>query len=157
MAYATAEDLFEAARNAAEERMRAYRQIEAMDAARGLHGVGMGIYGASPDTNRTRGTIDLLDYESSVRSRIESDERLIEYASRVLRGDDGKGGVESLLSSRHADAVTWRYLLAKSWKVCEHALGESDRTLQRLCFETFDMIDAVGFDDAIAGAGLAEG
>lgn len=153
--YVRAEDLFAAARDASRERMSALRQIEILESKRGISSPGMGRGYSSFDANRVSGTLDLLEYRRIMDSRIESDERLLSYATEVLYGDDGRGGVASLLSSRHADAVFWRYLSAEPWKTCSACLAEPEPTLKRMCREVFELCDSLGLDRVIAGKGAA--
>lgn len=153
--YVRAEDLFAAARDASRERMSALRQIEILESKRGISSPGMGRGYSSLDANRVSGTLDLLEYRRIMDSRIESDERLLSYATEVLYGADGRGGVAALLSSRHADAVFWRYLSAEPWKTCSACLGEPEPTLKRMCREVFELCDSLGFDRVIAGKGAA--
>ena len=155
--YRCAEDMFDAARDAGRERTRALGQIAAMDASRGLSAAPIvGFHGTRRDVNGTGTTVALLDFESMMRSRIEDDERLLAFATSVLYGSDGSGGIASLLSSLHADAVFWRYLADAPWKTCAACLGTSERVLQGCVREAFEMCDAVGFELAIAGKGTAQ-
>lgn len=154
--YRSAEDLFEAARDAGRERARALLQMERMDAARGLRAASFSERRGGMSSDGMAATVDFMDWTERMRGRIEDDDRLLGYATAVLYGWEGNGGVASLLSSLHADAVFWRYLADEPWRTCAACLGSSERVLQRACREAFDLCDALGFERAIDGVGVAE-
>lgn len=154
--YNSARDMFEAARTAAQERDSALRQMDAMRSARGLKAAAVApSRGGGRDINGTLMTVELLDFEGRMKERIKDDEALLEACAGVLYGEGGRGGVSRLLSARHADAAFWRYLAAESWRTCSLRMGESERTIKRLCEEAFDMVDAVGHERALRGEGIA--
>ena len=89
--YATARDLFEAARTAAQELERTATQRELLASRRGyrspsLSGAGGG---CSADAGGMRASDALIDYEAMMRGRVAEDAELLEFASHVLYGENG--------------------------------------------------------------------
>ena len=113
--------------------------------------------GSPRDVNGTASNIAYIDAESRMRARMAEDERLVSFASTVLYGRDGLGGLACLLGPQAADAVFWRYLGSDTWAACEDACGMSRKTMAALIDSAFDVLDAVGVDRAIDGVGIAAG
>ena len=110
-------------------------------------------------SDRTASTDARMDYEERVRERLEEDYALIDLACRVLYGEEsGKGGVEALMGSTVADAISFRYVDARPWSEVAALLGYSRwsvNSLRNLCQRGFDAIDALGWERAIEGMGDA--
>lgn len=154
--YASAADLFAAARSASRDIRRTEAMVDRMREECGMR---------SPRVDGSRcgepwdsmGPVDrLMDYEALVRERMAADAALVKLARRILYGIGGDGGVAALLSPLHADAVCLRYLCSLSWERCGEALGYSQSHARRLVAEALDVVDAVGFDAAASGVGIAE-
>ncbi|MRX82244.1 hypothetical protein [Eggerthella guodeyinii] len=101
-------------------------------------------------------TIALIDYQERMKQRIADDERLMEFATAVIYGEDGTGGVSALMGSAHADALFWRFLAAGTWRTCTEQCDASESTVRRMVREAFDLVDALGFDRTAKGEGIAE-
>lgn len=101
-------------------------------------------------------TIALVDLEERYRSIMAEDESLLEFASLVLYGEGGRGGLAALLDSSHAEVVFRRYLAVETWDGLAQAMFISRRSAIRYAAEAFDVIDAHGFTRTISGRGIAE-
>lgn len=153
-----ARDLFDAARAAAMENERTRRMLMEME----LRETG----GGSSDVKISRGSISdpmrrvdaRIDKEALWGTRIEENERLMDYATCVLYGEnqDGKGGVCALLGSAYADVLWWHYLGCETWKRVGEIVYYSERRCKQIRDIAFDLVDSIGVDAAIAGTGIAE-
>ena len=153
--YSSARDLFEAARSAAIELSRIRRRLEELQSPRSGDPL-QGGSGARADVNGMGATIALVDLEGRYRSIIAEDESLLAFASLVLYGEGGEGGLAALLDSSHAEVVFRRYLEAETWDEVAEAMFISRRSAIRYAGEAFDVIDAHGFSRTISGRGIAE-
>lgn len=155
--YATAKDLFEAARDAVRERAAASAQLEHMRARRMLGSKPVGWSGGAQrrDVNGTSASNDLVDFEAMMRGRLAEDERLLDFAARVAYGEDGRGGVAALLGTGYADVLFWRYLNAETWVACGNMCHVAPATAKRRAMCALDAVDAVGIERAIDGQGIA--
>lgn len=141
--YATARDLFEAARTAAQELERTATQRELLASRRGyrspsLSGAGGG---CSADAGGMRASDALIDYEAMMRGRVEEDAELLERASSVLYGD---GGVSSEMGVIYADVLCWRYLMACTWEVTAAANHMDERTARVYADSALAVVDSLG-------------
>lgn len=141
--YATARDLFEAARTAAQELERTATQRELLASRRGyrspsLSGAGGG---CSADAGGMRASDALIDYEAMMRGRVADDAELLEYASHVLYGE---GGVSSALGGIYADVLCWRYLMACTWSVTAMANHMDERTARVYADSALAVVDSLG-------------
>lgn len=163
MDYASARDLFDAARDAAMECERTRQMLLRMEhAAEGIGGASFEPRvrtTSEPDRMGSR-VAALIDREDAWRARIEEDERLMDHAVRVIYGadQDGRGGVDALLGATYADILWWRYLAAESWEGVARAVGYSARRCVELRDIALDFVDANGIRATIAGerVGLAD-
>lgn len=160
--YGCARDFFEAVRDASLEAERTRRTLLRMEAREGVRAQGYEATGRSGGgSDRTDATDARMDYEWRMRERIEADYALIDLACRVLYGSDyGSGGVDKLMGSAVADAISFRYVDARPWGEVAAALGyshDSAKSLRALCEQGFDCIDSLGWDSVIGGRGEAEG
>lgn len=141
--YATARDLFEAARTAAQELERTATQRELLASRRGyrspsLSGAGGG---CSADAGGMRASDALIDYEAMMRGRVADDAELLEYASHVLYGE---GGVSSEMGVIYADVLCWRYLMACTWAVTAAANHMDERTARVYADSALAVVDSLG-------------
>lgn len=141
--YATARDLFEAARTAAQELERTATQRELLASRRGyrspsLSGAGGG---CSADAGGMRASDALIDYEAMMRGRVAEDAELLERASSVLYGD---GGVSSEMGVIYADVLCWRYLMACTWEVTAAANHMDERTARVYADSALASVDSSG-------------
>lgn len=142
--YATARDLFEAARTAAQELERTTTQRDMLAGRRGYRSPGFSHSGTAHrhDVNATSDA--LLDYESLMRDRVEADMELLDCAAGVIYGRRGSGGVASLLGGVYADVLCWRYLMACTWKVTAAACHIDERTAKRYAHLAMSVADECG-------------
>lgn len=156
--YNTAQDLFEAARSAAQETARAAHQRQALEAKRERSGSSIvgGSRGTKADVNGTAASNALVDFEALMDKRLARDQELLSYAAAIIYGEDGRGGVSRLLGSDYADPLFFRYCDARSWAETAAMCHMAVRTVQRHVLTAFETVDAVTFERAIAGEGLAE-
>ena len=160
--YPSARSFFEAVRDASVECERTREALLRMEAREGVRAQGYEAQGRSGHaSDRTAATDARIDYEERMRERVEADYALIDVACRVLYGSEsGKGGVDALMGSAVADAISFRYVDARPWSEVAAALGyspDSAKSLRALCEQGFDCIDFIGWDNVMGGRGEAEG
>lgn len=158
--YSDAREFFEAVREASREAERTRLTLMQMEAREGVRAQGYEAQGSSGHmSDRTASTDARMDYEERMRERLEEDYALIDLACRVLYGEEsGKGGVEALMGSAVADAISFRYVDARPWKEVAALMGYSHASwhaLRDMCKRGFDAIDALGWERAIEGVGDA--
>lgn len=159
--YASAEDFFEAVREASREAERTRLTLLQMEAREDVRAQGyeprVSIGGNS---DKMAPTDARIDYEQRLAERIEEDYALIDLACRVLYGEEsGKGGVDRLMGSAVADCISFRYVDARPWSEVAALMGYSRwsrRSLRDLCQQGFDAIDFFGWDNVLGGCGTAE-
>lgn len=155
--YASAEDLFEAARAAARELGRDRAALERLSSRRvGGSSPIAGARGSGGDVNRTAASDAYMDYEGRVRDRMREDERLLELASAIAYGRGRAGGVAAILGGAYADALYWRYVAAETWERVAEMCHVGRTTAVRYCAVALETVDAVGLEAAVAGTGSAE-
>lgn len=158
--YSDAREFFEAVREASREAERTRLTLMQMEAREGVRAQGYEAQGSSGHmSDRTASTDARMDYEERMRERLEEDYALIDLACRVLYGEESdKGGVEALMGSAVADAISFRYVDARPWKEVAALMGYSHASwhaLRDMCQRGFDAIDALGWERAIEGVGDA--
>ena len=141
--YATARDLFEAARTAAQELERTATQREILAGRRGYRSPSLGGLGCGGPADATGMSASdaLMDYEAMMRGRVADDAELLEYASHVLYGE---GGVSSALGGIYADVLCWRYLMACTWSVTALANHMDERTAKVYADSALASVDSSG-------------
>lgn len=160
--YSSAEDFFEGVREASLEAERTRLALMRMEAREGVRAQGYEAQGRSGYlSDRTAATDARMDYEGRMRGRLEEDYALIDLACRVLYGEEsGKGGVDALMGSAVADAISFRYVDARPWGEVAALVGYSGasaKSLRDLCRQGFDCVDFLGWGNCLGGKGLAEG
>lgn len=160
--YPRARDFFEEVRAASEEAERTRATLLRMEAREGVRAQGYEVRGSSAGgRDRTSATDARIDYEERMGERLETDYALIDLACRVLYGSEsGEGGVDALMGSAVADAISFRYVDARPWSEVATLMGYSRwsrRSLRDLCQQGFDCIDSLGWDRVMGGRGDAEG
>ena len=158
--YASAEDFFEAVRQASREAERTRLTLLQMEAREGVRAQGYEprvMVGGERD--RMAATDSRIDYETRMAERIEEDYALLDMACAVLYGrESGKGGVDRLMGSDVADCISFRYVDARPWSEVAALMGYSRwsrRSLRDMCQRGFDRIDSLGWERAIEGVGDA--
>ena len=158
--YASAEDFFEAVRQASREAERTRLTLLQMEAREGVRAQGYEprvMVGGERD--HMAHTDSRIDYESRMAERIEQDYALLDMACAVLYGrESGKGGLDALMGSAVADCISFRYVDARPWSEVAALMGYSRwsrRSLRDMCQRGFDRIDSLGWERAIEGVGDA--
>lgn len=155
--FQTARDLFEAARDARIEERRTMRTIGEMRAREGLRARACGHGGGTPQPDSMRATDQRIDYERVCRRKVEEDRALVGFAERVLFGDDGDGGLASLLRGKpYADVLHCYYCEAMTWRATSQTLGMSMRWCQDAASTALETIDHDGLWRALLGIGRAD-
>lgn len=156
--YASARDLFEAARDAALEVERTRRTISRMEQAEGVRAQGYQppVRRSREDVNGTARTDARIDVEERMRRRIDEDYRLIDLAAEVCYGAwPASGGVAALLGSAYADVLYFRYCQADPWGAVADKVGLSEKWCREAARPALDQVDAYGVDAVRQGLGLA--
>ena len=158
--YASAEDFFEAVRNASREAERTRLTLLQMEAREGVRAQGYEPrVSMGGNADKMAATDSRIDYESRMAERIEQDYALLDMACAVLYGrESGKGGVDALMGSAVADCISFRYVDARPWSEVAALMGYSRwsrRSLRDMCQRGFDCIDSLGWERAIEGVGDA--
>lgn len=152
--FTDAHGLFLAAREAARERERCIRQLEAMRlTGGGSDGIKVSRGSVSDPMARVDG---IMDMETRWRDAMAADEALMEHVTLVLYGRDRDGGVAALLGSVYADVMWWHYLAGETWKRTGEIVHYSRTRCYQMGEEVCDLVDALGVDAVIRGVGFAE-
>jgi len=156
--YATAREMFEAAREAALDAERVRRQLESMESASVSVG-GQGFEGrvrSTPDPDRIgRAVAAAVDHESVLIQRQDADYALIDAACKVLYGADNRSGLYALVGWP-ADAIYHHYLALQTWDETARMMGYSVSHVKHSVSIALDMADANGQMWTELGVGLAE-
>lgn len=158
--YASARDLFEAAREAARDAARCGAELLAMDEAPeiGSPSFEARVRGTSDPDRMGRKVAASLDRRERLERRIDDDYGLIDAATFVLYGHDGMSdGLASIAPEWWADAIYHHYLSLKTWEQTADLMGYCTRYLQRSVRAAFELMDANGMAATVAGVGCAEG
>ena len=158
--YPSAQEFFEAVREASREAERTRITLLQMEAREGVCAQGYESHGRSGHRADAMAKTDSrVDYEARMSERIEQDYRLLDMACQVLYGrESGKGGLDALMGSAVADCISFRYVDARPWKEVAVLMGYSHaswRALRDMCQRGFEMIDSLGWERAIEGVGDA--
>ena len=154
--YSCAFDLFEAAKAAAVEIRRVERMIAALRGAETSRGPGAPVSSGSVADPMAR-TDARMDYEAMWERRLAESRALVGYATSVLYGDGGAGGLASLADPVCADAIFWHYIMACPWRDVAGLVGLSASQARMKALTGLEIVDACGFDAAMRGEGMAEG
>ena len=156
--YASAREMFEAAREAALDAERIRRQLDAMEGADlSLGGGGFEPrVRSTPDPDRMgRAVAAHLEQAERLLARQEEDYRLIDAACDVLYGTDSEAGLWALVGWR-ADALYHHYLALRTWAEVGELLGYSEQHVWREAMAALDTADAWGWRAVVGGMGGAE-
>lgn len=155
--FASARELFEAAREASRDAERIGRQLAAME-QRALSLGGSGFeprVSATHDPDRVGGSVAaLVDMERRLRERQSEDYALIDLACAVLYGTDSDAGLWALVGWR-ADAIAQHYLNGLTWAEVGAVLGYSEQHVWREAQVALDVCDGWELADVVAGRGGA--
>ena len=157
--FASARELFEAAREAARDAERIRRQLDGME----RRALALGGGGFEPRVRSTqdpdrigRSVAAKVDHEEVLTQRQDEDYRLIDAACEGLYGPDNRSGLYALVGWP-ADAIYHHYLALRTWEDTADMMGYSVRYVQRSVAWALDMADAAGDAATRLGLGLAEG
>lgn len=155
--YPSARDFFETVRQASREAERTRLTLLRMEAAEGLRAQSYEVTGRSGHRADAMARTDArIDYESRMDERIREDYELLDLACQVLYGaESGKGGIDALMGSAVADAMSFRYVDARPWSEVSALTGYSERQCMRLCEQGIDAADFFGLDNCMGGRGDA--
>lgn len=156
--YESARDLFEAARNAAQENDRTRRMLVAMEEQEGLRGAGTGARVASGSIGDPMSRVDArVDREAAWHRRIEENCELIDLAHFVLYGTDCESGLAALVPSWWCDAIWQHYINGNTWEKTGELVGFSGHRCWEVTQTAFEVADGCGILATMCGHGLAEG
>ena len=97
----------------------------------------------------------LVDKEELLYRQCEYDYAIIDYANRVLYGDDMDAGLLSLMGWR-ARALDLHYLVGLTWAQAGAVLGYSEQHVWREAQVALEACDTWGLLDTMRGRGCAE-
>ena len=155
--FASARELFDAAREAARDAEMVRRQLDRIEGASlSLGGSGFEPrIRSTPDPDRiARAVASSVDVGGRLRERQDEDYRLIDFACSVLYGTDSDAGLWALVGWR-ADALYHHYLALRTWAEVGALLGYSEQHVWREAMAALDTADAWGCMGCIAGMGGA--
>lgn len=154
--YASARDMFEGFRAAADELRRYESAVRVMRAREGLRAQCYDAVGRGSGPRDVMAATDArLDYETSMRPAIDADRALVADARTVLHGVDGRGGISAVCGPVAAMVLELRYLDLLPWDAVGRAVCESPRTAQRRAAAALDAVDAYGVRRVVDGVGIA--
>ena len=111
---------------------------------------------STPEPDRMAGRVAaMVDRSDMLARRMDEDYRLIDCACEVLYGNDGRGGLYSLVGWP-ADAIYHHYLALYTWEETAALVGYSERHVQTCVATAFDLADANGEMWTKLGIGMAE-
>lgn len=158
--FASARDLFEAARDAARDAETCRRQLDRME-RKALRVASPSfearVHGGNHD--HIGGDVAaLVDRETELQGRIDSDYDLIDAACAILYGRDGMSdGLASIAPPWWADAIFHHFLALRPWVEVAGLMGIGRSRLQSGARAAFDLMDATGMAATVEGRGDAEG
>ena len=170
--YATAREMFEAAREAALDAERIGRELAAMEGR--SESLGFGGFQprvrSTPEPDRMAGRVAaMVDRSDMLARRMDEDYRLIDAACEVLYGKDGRvtdaacrvlygpdrrSGLYALVGWP-ADAIYHHYLGLRTWEQVADMLGYSVQHVRRQAMAALDLADANGQMWTEQGRGMA--
>ena len=158
--FASARDLFEAARDAAEDAETCRRQLDAIE-RKALRVASPSfearVSGGDPDRIGT-GVAAHVDREAELQAQIDADYDLIDAACMVLYGRDGMSdGLASIAPPLWADVLFHRYLARRTWPEVADLMGCCTSSMRHCVSAAFDLMDAHGMAATVEGRGDAEG
>lgn len=156
-----AREFFDSARAAVIDAERCRWQLDAMERqALSVSSPSLDAHVRGGERDRIgRDVAAMVDRESELNGRIESDYLLIDTACEVLYGKDGMSdGLAVLVPSPWwADAIYHRFIGLRSWPEVAELLGVTPRAARAGVRAAFDMADGYGLTATVAGVGHAEG
>lgn len=153
-------EFLDAARDAAEDIGRTERRLALMREGEGVRGAPLtgSVGGGSADPSGMSRVDARIDLEASMARRVEEDRALVADLRELCYGPGPElcaGGVAALRSRLAADVVWLRFGCGCSWADVAASVGLSVRWCQQTVAVTCEIVDAFGFERAVAGAGHA--
>lgn len=140
-----AKDYFEQTHDAAVQMHRLSLEYDYLSSADGLKAI---VYdkqpGAPNATDGTGQTIAVIVRRARIRKRIRELSRIVDEATDLLYGSDGRGGVAKALGSFAADIICAHYLQLKSWRSIAKELDCSHSWCIMVADETMEKVDEYG-------------
>ena len=158
--FASARDLFEAARDAAKDAETCKRQLNAIERkALRVASPSFEARVSGGDHDRIGADVAaLVDREAELQAQIDADYDLIDAACMVLYGRDGMSdGLASIAPAWWADAIYHHFLALRPWAEVGELLGISKSYVSKQASAAFDLMDANGMAATVEGRGDAEG
>lgn len=158
--FACCRDLFDAASEASRDIDRCNRMLDAMeDNAMRVSSPSLEPHvSASHDPDRIGGRVAaMVDAEDKLRRRMEEDYALIDAACAILYGRDSDEGLCKLVPAWWCDSAYQHYINGLPWEQVGAVLGYSPHHARLQALTAFDVADANGFLQTVAGMGSAEG
>lgn len=157
--YPSARDLFEAAREAAQDVRRVNALLDRMEEeAVSLPSPSFEPRGRRGSTSDRvgRAVARTLDRTEALERRLDEDYRLIDAATAVLYGTDGvSDGLATIAPAWWADAIYHRYLSLMTWVQAAALVMYSPRYVQACVRTAFELMDSYGMAVTLAGQGVA--
>lgn len=148
----TVRELFESAREANADAERCQRQLQQFeDAALRVGGASFEphVNGTRDPDRMARRVGAMVDREERLRKRLDDDYELVDYATRVLYGEGGEGGLCESMSGVAADILWWRYCAGKTWNAVAESVAYSVRQCQIIHDQAFRHIQERGIEETI--------
>lgn len=140
-------DWFEFIRASVLELARTERAIEELEAMAAPKAQQYGSIGHGSGGNESSALYRLIEVRAKYEKRRMVTERLLEIASTVLYGPDGRGGLAKELGSTDADCVMGYYLLGMTWRQVADELVRPESVdgpqwCKRRSYRAFEWMDA---------------
>lgn len=158
--FASARDLFEAARDAAKDAETCRNQLASIERrALRVASPSFEVRVSGGDHDRIGTDVAArVDRETELQAQIDADYDLIDAACMVLYGRDGMSdGLASIAPPWWADAIYHHYLALRPWVEVADLMGCGTRHVQHCVSAAFDLMDANGMAATVEGRGDAEG
>lgn len=160
MRYGSARELFEAAREAMADTVKATNELEALEESQNKlpSGLSVGTVGGHLQGDKIgRIVARTAERKERLERRIEANEELIDLACEILYGGDQiSDGLASLAPEWWSDAIYHHYLNLMSWPEVAELMGYHSRWIQSRVAAAFDLADGYGMVNMLAGRGIAE-
>lgn len=156
--YATARDLFEAARVAARDADEIMRKLALLESACSVRAQSYQQRISVGSQRDVMAPVDrYVEQEGRYARRLDEDNHLISVASAVLYGGaDHTGGIASLLGGAYADVMWWRYCAGASWAEVARQCDRSERWCRDAVPVALDTAESYGWRRVVDGIGTAE-
>lgn len=158
--YGSAKELFETARRCRMEIERQTRTLELMESYESVRGAGFDAIRTSGTSDPMAATDARMDHERRIRLNMEECDKTLDYAWRVLYGEDYlgmSGGLSSLTDKVYAEVLDYYYCMAMSWSDAARLIGYARTPTIERAKRALHLIDEYGFNACIEGIEYAGG